>query len=217
MISDTIPVIQDQLYFNTELPSDPIAADSLLLDMGMTHILSLSSAQFAMPELPSTFTHQHIDIPNQAREALLLEMPAACKFIGDAIASGGQVLVHCRVELRACIVVCAYLMSTRKIPPRQAFRVLESVLPLFIPTSNFYRHLELFAACNYNPTLNHPLVQAWIVELTFGHVSPGTTNAKATSSSSSAVRNCTVPTAPYDMATVNEALARIQTTSFVKV
>lgn len=109
----------------------------------MTHVLSISSAQLPKPDLP-LFNHCFIDIPNNGREALLLELPTACKFIGDAITNGGQVLVQCRVELRACIVVCAYckwflsppliyflhgcqpVMFTRHVTPRQALGLLES-------------------------------------------------------------------------------------------
>lgn len=112
----------------------------------MTHVLSISSAQLPKPNLP-LFNHCFIDIPNNAREALLLELPTACKFIGDAIASGGQVLVQCRVELRACIIVCAYcksishsffcvplhnhqpVMFTRHVSPRQAFALVENGEP----------------------------------------------------------------------------------------
>jgi len=131
LIADTVPIIHDQLYLTrcerptciphlrrfftsfqlcSDFPGDPDAAESLLLDLGMTHVLSISSAQLPKPDLP-LFNHCFIDIPNNAREALLLELPTACKFISDAISSGGQVLVQCRVELRACIIVCAYCKS----------------------------------------------------------------------------------------------------------
>ncbi|KAI6032366.1 hypothetical protein PISMIDRAFT_600985 [Pisolithus microcarpus 441] len=95
----------------SEFPSDLESAESLLLDLGTTHLLSISSAQLPKPNLPPTFEHCFIDVPNNAREALLLELPTACRFISDAIQSGKQVLIQCRVELRACIVACAYRES----------------------------------------------------------------------------------------------------------
>jgi dual specificity phosphatase 12 len=104
-----------RLLIPSDFPGDPDAAESLLLDLGMTHVLSISSAQLPKPDLP-LFNHCFIDIPNNGREALLLELPTACKFIGDAIAGGGQVLIQCRVELRACIVVCAYCKSFFSLP-----------------------------------------------------------------------------------------------------
>ncbi|KAI5983142.1 hypothetical protein EDD15DRAFT_1921630 [Pisolithus albus] len=173
LVTDTIPVIPDQLYINSEFPSDLESAESLLLDLGTTHLLSISSAQLPKPNLPPTFEHCFIDIPNNAREALLLELPTACRFISDAIQSGKQVLIQCRVELRACIVACAYLMTTRKLTPRQAHGVLESALPLYNPTSTFYCHLDLFAACEYAPTKDHPLVRAWLAGRQQGSVAKG--------------------------------------------
>jgi dual specificity phosphatase 12 len=132
-----------RLLIPSDFPGDSDAAESLLLDLGMTHVLSISSAQLPKPDLP-LFNHCFINIPNNGREALLLELPTACKFIGDAITGGGQVLVQCRVELRACIIVCAYcksllpfhltyflhkyqpVMLTRRVSPRQALGLLES-------------------------------------------------------------------------------------------
>ena len=142
MSDQPAPQVLDGLI-TSEFPGDADAAESLLLDLGATHLLSISSAQLPKPTLPSIFHHRFIDVPNNAREALLLELPHVCKFIDDAIAHGSRVLVQCRVELRACIVVCAYrerhctvtcgrsahsspVMASRNIPPRQATSILEA-------------------------------------------------------------------------------------------
>ncbi|KAG1738593.1 protein-tyrosine phosphatase-like protein [Suillus paluster] len=217
LIADTVPVIPDQLYLSSDFPRDPDAAESLLLDLGMTHVLSISSAQLPKPDLP-LFNHCFIDIPNNGREALLLELPTACKFIGDAITSGGQVLVQCRVELRACIIVCAYFMFTRHVSPRQALGLLESALPLYNPTDNFYRHLDLFAACNYAPTPNNPLVQAWISGGTQGGKPPlkkksATSTNNATLSLATTTTTLATEVKVFDFAALSEVLARFQSTS----
>ncbi|KAG0700963.1 protein-tyrosine phosphatase-like protein [Suillus ampliporus] len=217
LIADTVPVIPDQLYLSSDFPGDPDAAESLLLDLGMTHVLSISSAQLPKPDLP-LFNHCFIDIPNNGREALLLELPTACKFISDAITRGGQVLVQCRVELRACIVVCAYLMFTRHVSPRQALGLIASALPLYNPTDNFYRHLDLFAACNYAPTPNNPLVQAWISGGTQGG-KPSLKKKSATTTNNAALSLATTTmtlateSKVFDFAALSEVLARFQSTS----
>ncbi|KAG1807312.1 protein-tyrosine phosphatase-like protein [Suillus subaureus] len=217
LIADTVPVIPDQLFLSSDFPGDSDAAESLLLDLGMTHVLSISSAQLPKPDLP-LFNHCFINIPNNGREALLLELPTACKFIGDAITGGGQVLVQCRVELRACIVVCAYFMFSRHVSPRQALVLLESELPLYNPTDTFYRHLDLFAACNYVPTPNNPLVQAWISGGT--QAGKPSLNKKSTTMTknatlSLATTTMTLATEPkvFDFAALSEVLARFQSTS----
>jgi dual specificity phosphatase 12 len=226
---DCIPVVPDQLYLTSEFPGDTDAAESLLLDLGVTHLLSISSAQLPKPNLPSIFQHCFIDVPNNAREALLLELSHVCKFIGDAIAQGGQVLVQCRVEVRACIVACAYLMISRHISPRQAFAILETALPLYNPTILFYRHLEVFAACNCCPTVDHPVVHAWLAEQSgspplrlptktqsITKTANITTNPPSlTITTSTTLSNCVPSTSinAFDMTSLNEALSRYQLTS----
>ena len=205
-ISDTVPVVLDQLYLTSDFPKDADAAESFLLDTGTTHILSISSAQQPMPQLASTFTHCFIDVPNNAREALLLELPTACKFTNDALAGGGQVLVQCRVELRACIVVCAYLMSTRKISVPEALSILQKNMALFDPSPNFFRHLDLFAACGYHPTTKHPLVQAWIAE---GKVplKPHVHSGSPTRGKKRLITECAfAQSTPMDMSALGDAL-----------
>ncbi|KAG2339355.1 phosphatases II [Suillus weaverae] len=217
LIANTVPVIPDQLYLSSDFPGDPDAAESLLLDLGMTHVLSISSAQLPKPDLP-LFNHCFIDIPNNGREALLLELPTACRFIGDAITGGGQVLVQCRVELRACIVVCAYFISTRHVSPRQALGLLESALPLYNPTDNFYRHLDLFTACNYVPTPNNPLVHAWISGGTQAgkpslRQKSATTTKNPTLSLATTTMTHATESKVFDFAALSEVLARFQSTS----
>ncbi|KAH0840359.1 protein-tyrosine phosphatase-like protein [Lanmaoa asiatica] len=231
LLTDCIPVVPDQLYLTSEFPGDADAVESLLLDLGVTHLLSISSAQLPKPNIPSIFQHCFIDVPNNAREALLLELPNVCNFIGDAIVHGGRVLVQCRVELRACIVVCAYLMISRNMYPRQAYAILEAALPLYNPTSVFYRHLEIFAACKYRPTIDHPIVHAWLAEQSGGpplklptktqsisKTAGITTNPHSlTVTTSTTLSNCVPSTSidVFDMASLTEALSRYQSTSAV--
>lgn len=162
---DTTEIIHDQLLLSSDFPEDPSQAEALLLDLGITHLLSLSPAQIsvsaAAAALPSpSTTHHHIYLPER-QDALLTALPDACEFIRKATEKSGRVLVHCLSESRACIVVCAYLMSSRKISSSDVYKILQDVLPLFNPTRTFSQHLELFEACNYSSMAAHPLLQAW--------------------------------------------------------
>lgn len=95
--------------YASEFPEDSGEAESLLQDMGITHIISLSPAQLQLPpNVTSSITHRHVNIPAYEPEALLLALPQICQFISEGINSGGEVLVHCVIESRACIVVSAY-------------------------------------------------------------------------------------------------------------
>ena len=74
--------------------------------MGVTHLLSISPAKNT-PSFTSVMNHQ-VNINKQSPDALFLVLPAICDYIHDSVASGGLVLVHCRIESRACTAVCAY-------------------------------------------------------------------------------------------------------------
>jgi dual specificity phosphatase 12 len=69
--------------------------------------LTISPSQTTSIVLNSV-KHRHMNVSNTCKEALLLSLSEACDFIGDALTRHGQVLVHCRAEMRACIIVAAY-------------------------------------------------------------------------------------------------------------
>jgi len=73
-------------------------------------------------------------------------------------------MVHSMTESRGCVVVSAYLMASRKQSPTEAFTILELALPLFSPNAVLQRTLDLFYACDYMPTADHPIVKQWIAE-----------------------------------------------------
>jgi dual specificity phosphatase 12 len=86
----------------------------------------------------------------------------------------------------------------------------------------FYRHLELFAACTHNPTINHPVVQAWLAEQSAGPPRQVTTKAlkiasitnhpPTTTGASASKPHCGASSA-FDLTAMNDALARYQPTS----
>ncbi|GLB34384.1 putative dual specificity phosphatase, catalytic domain [Lyophyllum shimeji] len=169
---DTTVIIPNELLLSSEFPDDPWQAESLILDSGVTHVLSISPAEIPPATLSSLKQHHHMEIPDQRKDALLVALPGACRSVQDAIKSGGQVLVHSSVESTACIVVCAFLMSARNLSASEAFSQIEDALPLFNPTKSFSRHLELFEACKYRPTSDHPLVKEWVASGTSPTPSP---------------------------------------------
>ncbi|KAJ7494362.1 protein-tyrosine phosphatase-like protein [Mycena galericulata] len=141
-IVDTAVIIPDTLLLSSEFPSEPDQAELLLVDFGVTHLLSLAPAEATSAPV----NHLHIDIPAHAPDDLLLSLPDTCAFIREALAAGGKVLVHSLLEARACTVVGAYLMASRNVSPEAAAEVIRNALPLFDPTPNFTRYLELFQA-----------------------------------------------------------------------
>ncbi|KAJ8517744.1 hypothetical protein ONZ45_g5119 [Pleurotus djamor] len=212
-VIDTTPIIPEQLYISSEFPKDPEQAESLLLDLGITHFISLSPAEVPTNtgNLPSV-QYRHVNISSNP-EALLLALPDVCDFIGKALSSGGEVLVHSQSESRACTVACAYLMMARHIAPDAAYGLLQDALPLFNPTARFSRHLDLFHACKYHPTTDHPLVKEWVSSnrsQTRRSSSPRRYDNNAAATTLSAVATSMLCETGLDMAAFGETLARIQ-------
>jgi dual specificity phosphatase 12 len=104
----------------SEFPDDPKKAQSLLIEMGVTHILSISPSENTS-SFASVMNH-HVITNGQSPEALLLVLPSICDYIRDSVKKNGLVLVHCRIESRACTAVCAY---------RKCFLLFKTVL-LFV-------------------------------------------------------------------------------------
>ncbi|KAJ7184546.1 protein-tyrosine phosphatase-like protein [Mycena filopes] len=149
---DCVVVVPDALLLCSEFPTDPTQAKLLLLNLDITHILSLTPSASSISSSSSDATpagvhHRHIPIsPDGETDALVRALPEACAFLRDAIAGGGTVLVHSLVEARACVVVGAYLMSSRNLSAKSAADIIQEALPLFDPppTSTFTRALALF-------------------------------------------------------------------------
>jgi dual specificity phosphatase 12 len=225
ILSDTVRVSPHRLYLNNDFPKDREKGDLFLTDTGMSHLLTISPSQTTSVGLASV-KHHHINVSNTAPEALLLALSQACDFIREAISHRGQVLVHCRIEIRACIIVAAYMMSSQKVSATKASSILEDTLPLFQATPNFTRHLELFETCGYAPTVEHPAVESWLSSLhssssaASSEVTAMNTTARhilaCTDNPSSSGRESPYPTRrSFDMSAFSETLAQIQKTSLI--
>ncbi|KAH9994146.1 protein-tyrosine phosphatase-like protein [Russula compacta] len=159
-LSDTTVIIPERLSLSSDFPTNLEQAACLVTYLGLTHCISLSpSATF-----PSNIglKHNHIDLPQSNRMDLLFALPAICKYIQDTLDNRGRILVHCLTESTAAIVICAYLMWSRRASYKQAYRTLQEALPLFNATDSFTRLLELYAACNFAPSTDHPALQDWL-------------------------------------------------------
>lgn len=91
-------------------PEDPVQAEALIQDLGVTHLLTISPSCKIPPTIPTSTTltrYLHLTVPDVKNGDLLVALPAACRFVSEAVSEGGLVLIHCSVESRACIVVCA--------------------------------------------------------------------------------------------------------------
>lgn len=94
----------------SDFPDDPRQAESLLADLGITHVLSISPGEIPPSVLAAVLKSRshycHIEVRNNVKEDLLLALPGAVQFLEQAMLDG-LVLVHSQMEVRACTVACA--------------------------------------------------------------------------------------------------------------
>lgn len=91
-------------------PEDPVQAEALIQDLGVTHLLTISPSCRIPPTIPTSTTltrYQHLPVSDLKNGDLLVALPDTCRFVARAVSEGGLALIHCSVESRACIVVCA--------------------------------------------------------------------------------------------------------------
>lgn len=104
----------------------------MLLDLGITHFLTLSPAECGT-NIPSVkYYHKNI---GPSKDSLLLALPEICDFINDAITNDGEVLIYSVVESRACTAACAY----------RAFIILSAVF-IYSPPSPPFPPSDVIAA-----------------------------------------------------------------------
>lgn len=125
---------------------DRIASENkfILSNTGITHILSVGSGLY--PKFPQKYTYKwvtELDAPS----ANLKQHFAAChKFINQAFASGGRVLVHCHAGIsRSATIVISYLMREHGMNLAAATQLTRSKRWFINPNIGFRKQLKTFA------------------------------------------------------------------------
>ena len=104
-----LPPTNRLTFLFSGFPEDPVQAEALIQDLGVTHLLTISPCRIP-PTIPNSTTltrYQHLTVSDSKNGDLLITLPDACKFVAQALSEDGMALVHCSVESRACTVVCA--------------------------------------------------------------------------------------------------------------
>ncbi len=87
------------------------------------------------------------DLPD---EDLLSHVAAVKTFVDEAVAAGGNVLVHCfRGRSRSAALVVAYLMQKHACSMEKAFRRVLSKRDCVNPHDGFMAQLKLYEIMNY--------------------------------------------------------------------
>lgn len=105
--------------FATDSLDSILAANSTrsLTERGITHILSVCCDQIPAEVPESGFRHMRIAVEDVPSANLLIHLPVACRWIDQALRSGGVVLVHCYQGLsRSAAVIAAYSKHVTSTP-----------------------------------------------------------------------------------------------------
>ncbi|TFK23533.1 phosphatases II [Coprinopsis marcescibilis] len=154
-LEDIAAIVPDRLMLMSEFPEDRQQGHSLLMNIGITHLVTLSPVDMSCVPCEYGKTTHHVEVSEQDPDSVLDFLPDAVGFMARAIAQDGRVLIFSENEPRACIAACAYLIATRKISSSEALSIIEKELLLFSPPQNWLERLKKLDEKSYRETLEH--------------------------------------------------------------
>eukprot|EP00029_Vermamoeba_vermiformis_P007992 TRINITY_DN3616_c0_g1_i1.p1 TRINITY_DN3616_c0_g1~~TRINITY_DN3616_c0_g1_i1.p1 ORF type:complete len:576 (-),score=114.73 TRINITY_DN3616_c0_g1_i1:23-1750(-) len=137
---DALP---DKILDNLFLGSSFAATNKQgLKALGITHILN---AAVAVQQFPKHFKYRVLNLLDSYQQEIQSQFEHTIKFIEEAIASGGKVLVHCQVGMsRSATLVIAYLMHAKKMKYMEAFAYTVERRNVVNPNPGFKKQLAAF-------------------------------------------------------------------------
>lgn len=123
-LEDTFPLVHDKVlltrygrYLNffllsslvnvlsSDYPEDTAQAQSYVLDLGITKIISIVPAELPLGQ-PFT-QHERFHMANSS-SSHLGTLDAVCRSVHEVIDKGGQALLYCANESELCVAACAF-------------------------------------------------------------------------------------------------------------
>lgn len=159
-------IIEDKLYLGNLVAA---RASRAISERQITHIVSVCTNPIPADLPAGGFKQLRIPVDDVDYADLLIHFPAACKFIHQAIASGGTVFVHCGEGVgRSAAVVAAYLMASRQLNATDALDILRRAREQVWINPGFHEQLVIWGICRYNVTPDNGIYKNWRMKLENG-------------------------------------------------
>jgi len=138
-----------------------------LTERRITHIVSVCTEPIPADHPQSGIGRCRVPVQDHPNEDLLIWMPITCRFIDEALRSGGVVLVHGVHGLsRGATIMAAYLMWSRRISAAEAIDTIRRTREQIWINESFQRQLSLFELCRYAPSMEEGIYVRWRQSLT---------------------------------------------------
>jgi len=133
-----------------------------LTERRITHIVSVCTEPIPAHHPQSGIRYLRVPVEDRPDEDLLFWMPHTCRFIDEALRSGGVVLVHGVHGLsRGATIMAAYLMWSRRVSAPEAMDLVRRSREQIWLNESFQHQLSLFELCRYAPSMEEGIYVRW--------------------------------------------------------
>ena len=133
-------LIQDRLYLGNMNSANNFG---LLRRLRISHILTICPTR---PNHEPGLKYLHVSIQDTPSARISQQFTRCIRFIAEALASGGVLLVHCQAGIsRSATIIIAYLMKTKQMSYPEAVGCVYKSRPIIKPNIGFVQQLQDFS------------------------------------------------------------------------
>jgi len=109
----------------------------------ITHVLN--AVLGVTPPYPEQFKYMHIKLLDYPGENIMPHLQEATKFIEEALAGGGKILIHCLKGVsRSASIAAAFAIYSQKLTTKEAIELLKRSRTIIRPNHGFVMQLQKY-------------------------------------------------------------------------